>query len=599
MIVPLKWLSEYVKLPSRVSALTDRLTSAGHMLDKTTATAIDLELRGNRPDMLGLVGVAREVAAIFNTPLQSPPTTPLPKTDAKSPLVSIEKSASDLVTRYTAFTLAVRVGPSPSWLIERLASWGVPAINNVVDITNYVMIETGQPLHAFDLNQLSDKRLILRRAKKGEKFSTIQQGQVFNLTPEDLVICDTTTPQALTMIGGLHSKVTNETSEILLESAVYNQANCRRSSRRLKINTDTSTRHEKLLHPAQVTWALERAYYLLQRLASAAPSSLVSDYYPHPPKPTVISFDPHEVARLGGVIIPASEITSILSRLEFGVHQNIVTVPPYRTDVIQSADLVEEVLRLYGYDRIPTTPLSGPTPVPNTYPTYAVQDKLRAHLLSLGLNEVITLPMISNRHATSTSIKLVNPPDLDNATLRESLVPGLSQYAQRWIDLNQSKVIIFEIGKVFYKSKGKYMENLTLGICIAGSKITLGNLTGITQKLERLLGAPLKPQITADANIFCAQINVDALLLHLPRFTNPYSIISRFPPIIEDINVTYSRDYAAIVAKIKKISSLIKQIDLIDKYENKLTLRLTYHDNKKQLSSNDLVSVRHNLATLS
>ncbi len=599
MIVPLKWLAEYVKLPNRVTDLTDKLTSAGHMLDKTTADGIDLELRGNRPDMLGLVGVAREVAAIFNTQLQSPPTTPLPKIDKKSPLVSVEKTAADLVVRYTAFSLSVKVGPSPDWLIARLASWGVPAINNVVDITNYVMIETGQPLHAFDLNSLASHRLNLRRAKKGEKFATIQQGQILHLIPEDLVICDAKQPQALTMIGGLHSKVANQTTEILLESAVYNQANCRRCARRLKIATDASTRHEKLLHPAQVVWALGRAYYLLQELASAKPTSLVSDYYPHLAKTTSISFDPADVARLGGVTIPESEIASLLSRLEFQISGSSVTVPPYRTDVTQSADLIEEVLRLYGYDRVPSTPLSGSIPLPATYPTYAIQDKLRSHLLSLGLNEVITLSMVSNRHATSTSVKLINPPDPDNATLRDSLTPGLSEYAKRWLGLNQPRVAIFEIGKVFCKSKNKFSETLTLGICIAGPKISLQDLTGILQKLTSLLGTDLKPQIAVQKNIFCAEINVDQLLSKLPRFTNPYSITSQFPPIIEDVNVTYTGNYADIVAKIKKISPLIKNIELIDKYENKLTLRLTYHSNSKQLSSSDVSPVREKLVSLS
>ncbi|KKU03185.1 MAG: Phenylalanine-tRNA ligase beta subunit [Candidatus Amesbacteria bacterium GW2011_GWB1_47_26] len=598
MIVPLKWLSEYVKLPTRVSDLTDKLTSVGHMLDKTIANGIDLELRGNRPDMLGLVGVAREVAAIFNTRLQSPPTTPLPKTDKKSPLVNVDQSASDLVTRYTGFTLAVKVRPSPSWLVERLAAWGVPAINNVVDITNYVMIETGQPLHAFALDQLSGRRLILRRAKKGEKFHTIHQGQVLYLTSEDLVICDAEKPQALTMIGGLHSKVTDHTTEILLESAVYNQANCRRCARRLKITTDASTRHEKLLHPAQVIWALERAYYLLQELASAKSTSLVSDYYPQTPSQVVINFDPAEVVRLGGINIPPSEISGILARLEFQVALPKVTVPSFRTDIEQSADLVEEVLRLHGYDRIPSTPLSGAIPAPQTYPSYSIQEKLRRHLISLGLNEVITLPIISNRFATPASARLVNPPDPDAAVLRTSLMPGLSQYATRWLNFNQPRVAIFEIGKVFCKSKSKFSESLMLGIGVASLKVRLQDLTGVIQKLAALLGTALKPQITAQKNIFCAEINVDQLLPQLPRFTNPYSIISQFPPIIEDINVAYTGNYAAIVARIKKISSLINQIELIDKFENKLTLRLTYHDPKKQLSSTDIAPIRQKLESL-
>jgi len=598
MIVPLKWLSEYVKLPKEVSTLTDKLTSVGHMLDKIIVDGIDLELRGNRPDMLGLVGVAREVSAIFNTPLKLPPTTPLPKTDKKSPLVSVVPAASGLVIRYTALTLSVKVAPSPDWLVKRLKSWGVPAINNVVDITNYVMIETGQPLHAFDLNKLSGKKLTLRLAKNGEKFSTVQQGLVVSLTHDDLVICDDKTPQCLNLIGGWESKVSDQTSEILLEAATYNQANCRRSSRRLKIITDGSIRHEKLQHPAQVQWALERAYRLLQDLALAKSTSLVSDYYPHPLNPVVINFDFHEVSRLGGIDVPASQSATLLSRLGFQVSGNKITVPTHRTDVTQSADLVEEILRLHGYDAIPLTPLSGPTPIPSTYSSYQIQEKLRKHLTSMGLNEVITLSMISNSHATDLSIKLVNPPDPDMATLRPSLLPGLSAYAQRWLDLNQPQVSIFEIGKVFSQAKGKFSEHLRLGITMAGTKITIADLTGIIQKLSVLLGTDLKPQIQITANIFCAEINVDQLLTKFPAFVNPYAMVSQFPPIVEDVNVSYSGNYADIVSKIKKASPLIKSVELIDKYENKLTLRITYHDAKKQLSSQDIAPIREKLAAM-
>lgn len=593
MNIPLSWLSEYINLPKDTTDLTQKLTSIGHMLDKVTKdggeTVIDLELRGNRPDLLGLIGIAREISVVYNIPLKHPPVLPLPIKDSNLSLVKVDPKASDLVTRYTAFTLKTKVGPSPSWLRSRLQSWGLPSINNVVDITNYVMIETGQPLHAFDLTKLAGHRLILRHAKNGEKFATIQQGQTLFLNSQDLVICDANNkPQALTMIGGFDSKVTGQTTEILLESAVYNQANCRQSSRRLKVITDSSTRHEKLLHPDQVQLALERAYYLLKELASAQSTSKTSDYYPKVSKPTIINFNPQEVSRLGGISIPPKISIGILKKLEFQIIDSRIYVPTFRTDIEDPADLVEEVLRIYGYDKIPSIPISSPTPIPNTYPSYSIQEKIRDILTKFGINEVITLSMIPNTYVSQNSIKLINPPDPDKALLRHSLIPGLIEYTNKTLNLS-----VFEIGKIFLKNKGKFIEQLHVGLATTG---TVYDLTGIIQTLTRLLGvSKLDTQITNHDNTLLADININNLT---PRPTNPYSILSQYPPIIEDLNIIHSNTYENLINQITKISPLIKQINLIDKYKNRLTLRITYHSDTKQLSSKDIKPIRAKLTAL-
>lgn len=613
MIVPLDWLSDYVRLPKDTKTLTDKLTAVGHMLDKSMGTIIDLELRGNRPDLLGLIGVAREVATVFNQTLKLPTICKLPKTNIKCPLVKVDKTSQKLVYRYTAFTLKVQIGPSPDWMIKRLESWGVPSINNVVDITNYVMIETGQPMHAFDLDKLTGKRLNLRMAKNGEKFSTVQQGQIVTLTSEDLVICDDKSSQTLSLIGGWDSKVSDQTQEILLEAANYNQANCRRSSRRLKIVTDASIRHEKLLHPTQVIPALERAYYLLQKYASAKSTSLLSDYYPNPILLKHIIFDPFEIKRLGGIDIPVKTMINILKSLEFKVvissNKLKITPPTFRTDILQSADIVEEILRIYGYDQIPSIPLSGMMPQPMTYPTYKIQETLRDHMTMLGFDEVITLSMINNKFAKLLScdinaISLVNPIDPDIATLRTSLVPGLTEYAKRLLNRNISDVKLFEIGKVFYKQNNKYSETIKLGFISTGNIL---DIKGVADTLAKLLGiSDLNPQISQldlaiayelgiKTPLFIVEINVDDLINKLPPFVNHYEILSIYPPIIEDVNIILTESYDTLINKIKKISPLIKNIELIDKYENKLTLRLTYHDSKKQLSSQDIIPIREKL----
>src|SRR3989344_5706187 len=569
MNVPLNWLSEYVDLPKDVKVLTDKLTMIGHLLDKTKKvdgeTVIDLELRGNRADMFGLIGVARDIATAFGKNLKLPPTTPLPKTDPKSPLILAEKSATSLVKRYIAVKLSVKVGPSPKWLADRLTVYGIPSLNNVVDITNYVMVETSHPMHAFDYDKLKGHKLILRRAKSGEKFDTIQQGTTLSLTTEDLAIADQTSVQCLNIIGGFDSRVTDLTKSVILETAVYDSASTRRTARRHKVFTEGGSRHEKLQDPDELPFTLARAAYLLKELASAKIESGVSDYYPNSVSPKIISFNFSEVSRLTGCQVSDSEIKSILENLEFKVVQNKVTVPTFRTDVEASADLVEEVIRIHGYDKIPSTPLSGQIPEPATYSSYAIQETVRNYLNSLGLDEVITLSMVPNSWS-SNGIKLVNPPDTDAATLRSSLHPSLASYAKKLLDYNQPYAAVFEIGKTFHSRKNLFTETLSLGIAIGGQTeikhwktsprpVEFSDLKGIVDAFPKPLGvSQINVEYDSQDGVLWAEINVDELLKEIPPYTNNYSVVSKFTPIIEDINATLTTKFDTLINQIKKVS---------------------------------------------
>jgi phenylalanyl-tRNA synthetase beta chain len=604
MNVPLTWLSDYVDLPKSSRDLTTKLTSIGHMLDKTkqvdNETVIDLELRGNRADMFGLIGVARDIAAAFDTKLKLPPIVSLPKTDPNSPLIQAEKSASAFVKRYIAIKLSVKVGPSPKWLADRLLSYGIPALNNVVDITNYVMVETSHPMHAFDFDQLKGHKLVLRQAKSGEKFDTIQQGTTLTLSSDDLAIADTSSVQCLDVIGGYHSRVTEATTTIILETAVYDSATPRHTARRHKIFTEGGSRHEKHQDPEELPFTLARAVYLLKQTAQAKIESDVSDYYPAPITQKVIDFNYSEVARLTNTQVSDSEIKSILTRLEFKLSGHKVTVPTFRTDVEGSADLVEEVLRIHGYDKVPSLPLSGPMPPPQTYPSATIQDRLRQLLASLGVSEIITLPMLSNSYAVQDSIKLVNPPDPDRAILRHSLIPSLVDQASKLSGRQQSLISLFEIGKVFVKKSSDYAESLKLGIV---TNETIYHLTGIIQQLGSLLGISDLPAYIATHpnNVFAAEIDVQFILDHLPQFVQNYEIISQFPPVIEDINVHYTEQpgaYTKLTEHIRSLSTLIKRIELIDRYANKLTLRITYHSDSKQLTKDDVAPIRKQISIL-
>lgn len=659
MNIPLHWLAEYVKLPKSVSELTDKLTMIGHMLDKRTEVGndvvIDLELRGNRSDLFSIIGIAREVSAVWNTPLTLPPTKNLPKIDAKSDLVTVD--AADLVERFFAFPLTVKVGPSPTWMVKKLAQYGITSINNVVDITNYVMVETGEPMHAYDMDKLTGERLILRRAKKGEQMKALQ-GTTLTFTTEDLVIADEKQPQGTALIGGYDSMITGETTRIVLEAAVYHQANVRRTARRLGVRTDAGNLHEKHLDPNQVPIALARAYQLLAEHAAAVFTGPACDVYIKKRKPVTISVDMQDIPRLTGTQVPEKQAEDYLVRLGFeinkGKSQWTVIAPTFRTDIEQSADVIEEIIRLYGYDQIPVKTLSGQLPEPNTYPMVRLTEQVRDALVALQMNEVITTPIIDNKLAAvyekhrkfPTMVTLVNAPDEESATLRPSLIPNLVSYARRSVGFRQERLAFFEIGKTYKQGKKpKYTESTALGILIAGQEprtmwrkegrlFTVYDLKGAIEGLMENLGIPVRftriskhpsmdpveqgtiltekgehlgPYGTLDSTIgqkegvtiplFVAEISLDAIEKTQKIDVQPYIIAPQYPPILEDITFVVSAEVAFgdVLSILRRVDKHIASIELIDVYNANHTVRITYADPKKTLTNEIIAPVREKL----
>jgi len=656
MLVPLSWLADYVSLPESAEELTDRLTMIGHMLDKRFEvdgdTVIDLELRGNRSDMFGLIGIARDVAAAFDRPLTMPPTTLLPTSSPHSRLVTVE--APELVERFLAFELRVKVAPSPDWLVRRLSFFGIPSINNVVDLTNYCMLETGEPMHAYDRTKLAGNRLILRRAIAGETMTTLL-GKQATLSPEELVICDEKGPQALPIIGGRDSAITDATEEILLEAAVYNQANIRRSARSLNIRTDAGTRHEKLLDPNQVPLALERALYLLQKYANAQVIGPACDYYPQPVEPPKITLPLADITRLTGTAVPMQEAQQILSRLgckvEIVNNSLEVVTPTFRTDIEQAADLVEEVIRIYGYDKIPLRSLQGAVPEPAPSAMWLLEEQVRDLLLALQCNEVITSSLMRNNavnlyrqeRLASLPIVLENAPDSELATLRPSLLPNLVEYARRSISFRQKRISYFEVGKVYIQhTQGEYREETFVGMITGGEidtrlwnrqprPLTIYDVKGLVEGLckgvgvgysveassshpaidpvfqgvfradqGQLLGwfGQLHQSITRAQGInqplFVAELSLDTIL-QLPKATShPYTMVSPYPPVIEDLSfIVPSRfQVGQFMEAIKGLSTLIEDISLLDVFDDSRAFRITYAAADRTLSTEEIKSVR-------
>ncbi len=614
MNVPLSWLSDYVSLPSDFHEFTHRLTMIGHMLDKTIntngETVIDLELRGNRADLFGLIGIARDIGTAWNTPIRLPEVELLPNGDPKSTLITVE--APDLVHRFTAFTATVRVGPSPEWLAKRLALYGMTSINNVVDITNYVMIETGIPIHAFDLHALQGNHLVVRRAKDKEQMTTFM-GETITLSTEDLTLADEQSPQAITLVGSRTSGTTKITKEILLEAAVYNYASVRRTSRRLGIRTEAGTRLEKHLDPHETSFALARALFLLKRHANAEATSNVVDYYPTPKTAPSIDLPITETERLSGLAIPPSTQREILERLGCSVHSEsnrfLVTVPTFRTDIEGSADLVEEILRIHGYEAIHPMLLNGEIPPEQTSPRIKQEDDIRDILVKLHLNEVITSSFVPTIHDPST-IHLENPPDPAMATLRPSLIPNLINYAKRLLNERMERVAIFELGNVFFNNNGTYTEERRLGIVMTGvidtrsygktpRPISYFDLKGTIEAFSEYLGIQMDTtriqQI--ESTIFAVEYSLDELLVAKKAEVKPYIIAPPHPPIIEDISFLVNPDTKTgdILEMIRSFHPLLVDATLLDAYENKRTFRVVYQERTKSISTEETRPIREDL----
>jgi phenylalanyl-tRNA synthetase beta chain len=471
MKIPTKWIKEYIDLPEDLKIFTDKMSMIGHMLDKTEETAndivVDLELRGNRADCYSVLGIAREAHASFGGRLEIVPVQTLTKNSYEGFNVEIE---SPVVQRfYSVLIKGLKVGPSPEWLQLRLKDYGMDSINNIVDITNYVMIETGMPMHAFDLNRMNGSKLILRPAQKDELLITFD-GSEKKLTAEDVVFgSEKGTAMGIAgVIGSKDSGIENTTVDILLECAAYDRVVIRKSIFRYSLHTEAGLRHSHDLSASLCDYALERATDLVIQLAGDGDRSKIQgthDYYPSPEQKKTIEYNCSEVERLGGVSVDLQTQVEILKRLEFEVEildeqKEVlqVIVPLFRTDIFEEADIVEEVLRIYGYENIPSRVLSSPIPEPIIQPELLIENKIRDILVAQGLNEVLTVPMATIEDLTKTLdpkldrvIPLINPSSSDHTHLRSNMYTGLLQATKRVLERGDEGVSFFEVGKQYLK----------------------------------------------------------------------------------------------------------------------------------------------------
>jgi phenylalanyl-tRNA synthetase beta chain len=414
-----------------------------------------------------MLGVAREYASYINTPLIYPKQLETKDINFKRAKKIIKVDAPKLVHRFAAVEiLNVQIKESPKFIKDHLNAYGIEPINNIVDITNYVMLEYGLPMHAFDLDILpnvsSKPLLTLRTAKQGEKFTTWQDTKV-TLNKTDLVVSDAT--GRLVSIGGITgeslSGISNKTANILLESANYNHAAVRRTALKHNVFTDSSSRHSKILSSEMVETAILRAAYLIKTYSGGCVAD-AEDYYNNKQVINTFNFNlESEVNRLGGTSLTNKQCISYLDRLGFKtkvrgkkVH---ITAPVWRTDINHEEDIVEEVLRLYGYNNIPTFPIVAAPSKNITDKKLILEDKLRETMLILGLSELITEPLVKFNNFPN-QIKLDNPLNKDKNGLRVSIKSTLKPVVEIYKKSGQNKIKFFECGKIYKTEGGKFKE---------------------------------------------------------------------------------------------------------------------------------------------
>jgi phenylalanyl-tRNA synthetase beta chain len=426
---------------------------------------LDLDLTPNRPDWLSMVGVAREVAALTGGTAREPEHTYEEADEPASAKASVEIADPDLCFRYVAAVIeGVRVGPSPRWLQERLIAGGMRPINNVVDITNYVMLELGQPLHAFDFAKLRDGKIIVRRPREGETLVTLD-GVERPLATDMLAIADAEVPVALAgVMGGFDSEVREDTSTILLESATFHPTNIRRTATRLKSRTEASTRFEKGLSPELAMVAARRATKLLVELAGGRALHGLLDAYPRPVPGVRIDLSRRRLQQVLGIDLPTSTVRGALTSLGFACRwlppeRYQVRVPYWRTDVHIPDDVAEEVARIVGYDQIPTKGLGGDVPAALPQPRRELRERLRDALVAAGMQEVITYSLTTlealgqvvppEELATYPPLRVANPVSAEHEYLRPVLRASLLKALAANVRQREGELALFEAARVY------------------------------------------------------------------------------------------------------------------------------------------------------
>ena len=576
--------------------LADLLTRHGVKVENLEGqgdnTVFEFEITANRPDCLSFIGIARETALIAGAKIKPGQKSKIPAAKSKTaPFIQIKEPK--LCPMYIGRIIRdVKVGPSPAWLRNHLESLGLRSINNVVDITNWVLLETGQPLHAFDLDKLSGQEIIVRSAAQGENLVAID-AKTYALTPEMLVIADSQKPVALAgIMGGKDTEVTESTRSILLESAYFNPVSIRRTSRQLALLTDSSYRFERIVDPKGVETASQRAIGLIMELTGGTLAGYQAlDYLKYKDRKVTLRIE--RISCILGITIPTPEIKRILTGLgikilssKLGVYTErsecalILLIPSFRPDLNQEIDIIEELARIRGYDRIPVTPPCIGLKVAQSDRIYDVTRTARSHLVESGYNEAMTNSLwdkgVVSESEVVNLVGLSAPDGTTDRFLRNNLVKGLLEVFnlnENYLHSQAQKTIkLFEISKTYQRDNTSTKEGFSLGIVDSAgfyslkgameglfsvmdlkNNISYGTQTSIVAPagVKNIVGINLDnnpigylgTSERAESTIGILEVDFDALI-SLANLTRQYKSFIRLPAVTRDIAVVVSENTA-------------------------------------------------------
>ena len=591
---------------------------------------VEFEITPNRPDCLSVIGLAREVSATFDVPLTL--HDPVVKGGADGvlcELLDVETPDPDLCPRYTARMVRnVKIAPSPKWMRERLRSMGVRPINNIVDITNYVMLEYGQPMHAFDYRYVKGGKIIVRRAKDGEELTTLD-GQVRKLNRDHLVIADDTRAVGLAgIMGGENSEIVADTTDVVFESANFDGTCIRKGALALGMRTEASAKFEKGLDPMNTLPAVNRACELVELLEAGEVVDGVIDVLNYVPQPRTIRMDPERVNALLGTDIPPVDMYQYLERVNIVTEKKDfpngpadVIVPSWRGDVEGIADLAEEVARFYGYNKIPTTLMRGQTTLGSFTPEQKLENRLGELCRACGYSEIITYSFISptyydkilwpGDYAARKSFKILNPLGEDTSIMRTTTLPSMLEILTRNWNYRNKSARLYEVGRIYLSggedglanetkvlTLGAYGEDMDFYAMKGAIEAILKDIRAKDVHFEGPSGAPsdasyhpgrcatvwsgsdcigvfgqIHPLVArnygVDGELYCAELSFDELMN--AKGPDPlYAPLPRFPAVTRDIAVVCGRDVT--VGALEKCitragGKLLREVSLFDIYQ--------------------------------
>lgn len=478
--------SEELGIPTSsegIIELSDTLTEGLSLRDLYSEEVLEISLTPNLGHCSSVLGVARELGALYQLPVQ------LPKVDFQEGSTPIDSVIKVYVEdpkgapRYACRAIeGVKINPSPLWLQQKLNLANIRPINNVVDVTNYILLEMGQPLHAFDIDKIQGSTIVVRRAKEGENIKTLDEKER-SIPSNVLVIADGEKPIALAgIMGGANSEVSQETTRVLLEAAYFEPLVVRRGSKSLNLMTDASKKFERGCDPHQVIAALDRAAALIAEMTGGKIAKGVIDQTAHTFDSKMITCSTLNVNRLTGLSLNSGEIEAIFHRLGLravreGSSTLIVTVPFFRADLNEEVDLIEEVIKLYGYNNLPKVITRTPVALTPHTPLFLFERVVRQQLIREGLQECVTCDLISPELVSmleegaiesQSIVPVLNPTSIDQSLLRPSLLPGLLQVAKYNFDHQNGDVSVFEIGRIHFREGEQFKEQTVAGLLLMG-----------------------------------------------------------------------------------------------------------------------------------